>query len=74
MRQFTSTSISICHFNQSISCNLWSDDDDTYSKGSVSISKIDRNLRIVSGTFEATLYKVGCDTIRITNGRFDMRF
>jgi hypothetical protein len=47
---------------------------DVYRKGQIIFTKYDRTARIISGTFEATLYKTGCDTIRITKGRFDMNF
>lgn len=40
----------------------------------LNITKLDKVNRIVSGTFEFALVKPGCDTIRITKGRFDMKF
>lgn len=44
--------------------------------GSLTITKLDRINRIISGTFYATLAKagLGCGTIKITDGRFDMKF
>jgi hypothetical protein len=40
------------------------------------ITKLDKINRIVSGTFEFFLTRVGtgCETIRITQGRFDMNY
>ncbi|MFY7814780.1 MAG: hypothetical protein ACOVRK_06250 [Chryseobacterium taeanense] len=42
--------------------------------GSMTISKYDKQNRIISGTFTANLIKNGCKEIRITEGRFDMKF
>ena len=38
-------------------------------KGTLTITRLEGG--IVAGTFEFTLTKPGCDTIRVTNGRFD---
>jgi hypothetical protein len=46
---------------------------DLYSNGTVTFTKVDFPNRIVSGRFECTLYVPGCDTLRITEGRFDFR-
>jgi hypothetical protein len=40
----------------------------------LNISKLDKQKRIVSGTFEFALTLSGCETIRITQGRFDMKY
>ena len=42
--------------------------------GSLTITKLDRTNRIISGTFSATLTKAGCAAVKITDGRFDMKF
>lgn len=42
--------------------------------GTLTITKLDRTNRIISGTFNATLSKAGCETINITEGRFDMKY
>jgi hypothetical protein len=55
-------------------CDLWNRFPDVYSEGMLTINKLDRNSRTISGVFNATMYKVGCDTIKITKGRFDFRF
>ncbi len=39
--------------------------------GFVDITRFDLGNGIISGTFEFTLNKPGCETINITNGRFD---
>ncbi len=41
--------------------------------GFVDILKFDIQNGIISGTFEFTLAKPGCETINITNGRFDAK-
>jgi hypothetical protein len=56
-------------------CDYSSRDSTTFSSGNITISKLDKITGIFAGTFNATLYKTNCvDTIRITNGRFDMKF
>ena len=70
------------HLNQSSlyvvsfskSCNYFSTLQGIGSNGNLTITKLDRANHIISGTFSATLYKTGCDTIKITEGRFDMKF
>jgi hypothetical protein len=49
-------------------------DNNEYRKGTLTITKLDVSNQIIAGTFEAILAKPGCDTVRITDGRFDMRF
>ncbi|SDY37750.1 hypothetical protein [Hymenobacter psychrophilus] len=44
-----------------------------YRRGSLMITRLDLQAGIISGTFDFTLYKPGCDTIKITNGRFDKK-
>lgn len=51
----------------------WYEYEDTL-EGFVRFSKIDQTKFIVSGTFEFSAVKEGCDTVRITNGRFDMHY
>jgi hypothetical protein len=46
----------------------------TYFKGKTRITKFDRQNRIAAGTFECTLKTKDCDTVKITQGRFDMTF
>lgn len=54
-------------------CAYYSSDKGTYCKGSFIITRLDRTLGIVSGTFNFTLAKAGCDTIKVTQGRFDKK-
>ncbi len=47
--------------------------EDAY-KGFVKFSKIDQNNYIISGIFEFSTVNEQCDTVKITNGRFDMQY
>ena len=56
-------------------CNLiYSDQDVIYRSGHLQITKFDTRSRIVSGTFDFKLLQAGCDTLNITQGRFDAKF
>ncbi len=57
-----------------INC-YWSSRDSatTYWQGSLTITRLDKVQGIISGTFAFTLYKPGCDSVRVTQGRFDKR-
>ena len=55
-------------------CSFFSTDNDTQLSGQITVSKLDRTNRIISGTFDATLSKTGCADIKITQGRFDMKY
>ena len=68
------TSIFRAGFSKIDSCVLFSHYDSVWSRGELTINKLDKIQRIVSGIFEFTLYESDCDTIKITNGRFDMKF
>lgn len=52
-------------------CDVSSRDAGTYRKGTLTITRFDLQAGIISGTFEFTLAKPGCDTIKVTQGRFD---
>lgn len=69
----TNTSLYRFHFSNN-DCDLFSTDTDTQVSGILTISKLDRTDRIISGTFSATLIKAGCPEIKIAEGRFDMKF
>ncbi|MBY0478797.1 MAG: hypothetical protein K2Q24_14205 [Chitinophagaceae bacterium] len=43
------------------------------SKGEIMITRFDLTNGIISGTFEFSLSKSGCETITITHGRFDAK-
>jgi len=47
--------------------------ENTYA-GNVIFTKIDRINYIISGTFEFSTNKNGCKDIKITNGRFDLKY
>jgi len=47
--------------------------DNTY-EGSIVFSNIDRANFIVSGTFKFSTVTEGCDTVNITEGRFDVQY
>lgn len=49
------------------------DDENTIS-GTLTITKLDQTKLIVSGLFEFTTVVAGCDTIRVTDGRFDILY
>ena len=46
---------------------------DTY-QGSVTFTKIDKINYIISGTFEYSTVTDDCEDIKITNGRFDLKY
>jgi len=54
-------------------CEYFSMDSGTYCKGSFTLTRVDLAAGVISGTFAFTLHKPGCDSIRVTNGRFDKR-
>ena len=62
-------------FNDQKTNCYWStrDSTTTYRRGSLTITRLDLQAGIVSGTFAFTLYKPGCDSVRITQGRFDRK-
>ena len=46
-----------------------------FKSGQVQLVKFDPVARIAAGRFAFTLYEPGgCDTLRVTNGRFDIKF
>ncbi|MDQ2770915.1 MAG: DUF6252 family protein [Bacteroidota bacterium] len=53
----------------------WSSRDSatTYRRGTLTITRLDLQAGIISGTFSFTLHKPGCDSVRVTNGRFDKK-
>jgi hypothetical protein len=42
--------------------------------GEMRISKLDKSKRIIAGTFQFTFAEPNCDTVRLTDGRFDFRY
>jgi len=59
--------------NRQTSCQYYSQDAITYCRGTLTITRLDLTAGVISGTFAFTLYKPGCDSIRVTNGRFDKK-
>jgi len=45
----------------------------TYRRGHLTITCLDLTAGVIAGTFEFTLYKPGCDSVRVTQGRFDKK-
>ena len=43
----------------------------TFSRGTLTITHLDLATGIIAGTFDFKLAKLGCDTLRVTQGRFD---
>jgi hypothetical protein len=43
-------------------------------EGQLVITKLDTEQKIIAGTFTCTLITAGCDTVRMTEGRFDMKY
>lgn len=46
---------------------------DFYHRGTFEVTKLDLSNGIIAGKFEFTLALPGCDTIRVTEGRFDKK-
>lgn len=57
-----------------VKCFYASSDTVGYQKGFLKITRYDWDKGIFSGEFELTIWKPGCDTLRITQGRFDYKF
>jgi hypothetical protein len=45
----------------------------TYQAGTLTITRFDLAQGIISGTFSFTLVQPGCDTLKVTQGRFDKK-
>jgi hypothetical protein len=45
-----------------------------YRLGKVEITKLDLQDKIISGRFDCIIFQTGCDTLKITEGRFDIKF
>jgi len=72
---FQNTATSIASFdNRKRNC-YWSSSDSTttYRWGLFTITRLDLQVGIVSGTFAFTMYKPGCDSVHVTDGRFDYK-
>ena len=54
-------------------CDMYSFNPGTTTEGRFTVTRLDLQAGIVSGTFEFTLAQPGCQTIVITQGRFDKK-
>ena len=45
-----------------------------FSSGKLIISRLDQQAKIISGKFSYTIKQTGCDTLKITDGRFDLKY
>ena len=54
-------------------CNEYLSAPGTTATGQLMLTCLDKQQGIVSGTFAFTLSQPGCDTIKVTNGRFDYK-
>ena len=45
-----------------------------FSNCGLVLTKLDLNAKIISGTFYGTVKQSGCDTLKITDGRFDLKY
>ena len=55
-------------------CGVSTIDNSVHSFGGGIITRLDIPNRIISGTFDFKAVKPGCDTVRVTDGRFDIKF
>lgn len=67
-KEQTITFSGVCHYSGGYGNNEY-----VYRDGTLEITKLDTVNWIIAGKFEATLHKAGCDTLRITEGRFDFK-
>lgn len=59
---------------RSLPCDLRdSRNTNTFSKGTLTITRLDMQAGIIAGTFSFLLAKPGCDTLKVTQGRFDYK-
>jgi hypothetical protein len=54
-------------------CSYPNDSTVIYKEGGINVTKLDLQGAILSGTFKFTLAKSNCDTIKVTEGRFDIK-
>lgn len=72
---FRSPQYTRASFDDAKSNCYWSTRDSTvtYRRGTLTITRLDLTAGVISGTFDFTLYKPGCDSIKVTKGRFDKK-
>ena len=54
-------------------CRYYSQDSTAYRTGNLTLTRLDLKTGIIAGTFAFTIAQTGCDTLRVTDGRFDLR-
>lgn len=64
----------VISFRDASRCFYSGNDTSVFREGALNISRFDLQNQIISGTFEFTMYMPGCDTIKVTEGRFDIKF
>jgi hypothetical protein len=47
--------------------------DPYYRRGTLTITRLDKQAGVIAGTFAFTLWQPGCDSVRVTQGRFDYK-
>ena len=45
-----------------------------FQEGKLTVTKLDTVAHIISGTFSCSILHTGCDTLKITDGRFDFKY
>ncbi len=61
-------------YDEESQCIYGTRDSTTAGSGYLKITRYDLEKGVFQGEFEVTLWKPGCDTMRITEGRFDWKF
>ncbi|QNH62337.1 DUF6252 family protein [Hymenobacter sediminicola] len=61
------------HDSRSEDCYLATQEPGTVTEGQLTVTRFDLSAHIISGTFEFTLTKPGCEPLKVTKGRFDYR-
>ena len=60
-------------WNKTAPCNRYDFAPDLRASGNLVVSRLDLNAGIISGTFEFTLAQPSCDSVKVTQGRFDKK-
>lgn len=59
--------------NRPSPCDRFAGGTDVHTKGNLTITRLDLQAGIIAGTFDFTLAQPGCDTVKVTQGRFDKK-
>jgi hypothetical protein len=54
-------------------CNYYNNENGTVCSGRLEITKLSMTEKIIAGTFSFTISTPGCETWKVTDGRFDLR-